>query len=221
MKSVGRQRTNAPVATVPDSDRTAVRYDNLQSMSEGKLKARTKRELIIEVWEALDCESVGAQELRAIEEAVRKRFGNGAVESHARVARLLADEGAELRHPEVLELDVQQRLSDPYFELFRNVLSLSDLDTAAASIMKCEELRKMFASRQDQTGLRRLRDIALKGKGSAQSIAKDSSVDNVRRAEQSEIAEWLAIWLQQPEVYETWLEIRRGTTEFRERFGRR
>jgi len=190
-------------------------------MSERKSKARTKRELIIEVWEALDCESVGAQELRAIEEAVRKRFGNGAVESHARVARLLADEGAELRHPEVLELDVQQRLSDPYLELFRNVLSVSDLNTAAASIMKFEELRKMFASRQDQTGLRRLRDIALKGKGRAQSIAKDSSVDNVRRAEQSEIAEWLAIWLQQPEVFETWLEIRRGTREFRERFRRR
>jgi hypothetical protein len=75
---------------------------SFESMSERKWKSRTKRDLMIEVWEALDCESVGAIELEAIAQAVREKFGEGAVESHASVARLLADEGAELRHAEVL-----------------------------------------------------------------------------------------------------------------------
>lgn len=188
-------------------------------MKEHKWKARTKHELMIEVWEALDCESVGAAELQAIEEAVRERFGDGAVESPASVARLLADEGAELRHPEVLELDVLQRLSDPYQEIFRGVLRLGDFDQAADSITKLEDLRKMFASKRDQTGLRRMREMALKGKRRAQVIAGNLSVDEEKRAEKAEIAEWFAIWLQQPEIFEAWLELRRGTKEFRERFG--
>ena len=82
-------------------------------MTEQEWKARTKRDLIIEVWERLDCETVGARELEAIAEAVRGRFGEGAEESPAIVARLLADEGAELRHAEVLEADARWRAADP------------------------------------------------------------------------------------------------------------
>ena len=36
---------------------------------------RTKTDLIIEVWERLDCESIGRKEIEAIESAVRERFG--------------------------------------------------------------------------------------------------------------------------------------------------
>lgn len=188
-------------------------------MKEQKWQARTKHDLMIEVWEALDCESVGAAELVAIEQAVRERFGDGAVESHASVARLLADEGAELRHPEVLELDVQQRISDPYVEMFRGVLPVADLDKAVDSIRRLEELRKTFASARDQTGLHRVREMALKGKRRAQTIAESIVVDSRKRVENEEIAEWFAVWLKQPEVFETWLDLRRSTLEFRERFG--
>ena len=58
------------------------------------LQSRTKTDLIIEVWEKLDCESVGAAEISAIETVVLERFGDGAVESPMIIARILADEGA-------------------------------------------------------------------------------------------------------------------------------
>ena len=64
------------------------------------LKSRTKNDLMIEVWETLDCENVGAKEIIAIEKAVRERFGEAAVDSPMVIARLLADEGAELRSEE-------------------------------------------------------------------------------------------------------------------------
>ena len=51
--------------------------------------SRTKQDLIIEVWEKLDCESVGAAEIEAIEEAVRARYGEAAVESPMHIARRL------------------------------------------------------------------------------------------------------------------------------------
>ncbi len=188
-------------------------------MSKHKWKSRTKRDLMIEVWEALDCESVGASELEAIKQAVREKFGDGAVESYASVARLLADEGAELRHAEVLELDVQQRSRDPYDAMFRNVLKFSDFKQAAGSLKNLENLRKKFARERDQKGLRRVRETALKGKQRAQMIAGNKAVDERKRAEKAEIAEWFTIWLQQPEIFETWLELRRASKQFREQFG--
>jgi hypothetical protein len=187
-------------------------------MSEQKWTARTKRDLMIEVWEHLDCESVGARELEEIERVVRERFGEGAVESPMCVARLLADEGAELRHAEVLELDVRRRARDPYEAMFRNVLKFSDFSQAAASIKRLENLRRQFERKSDSVGLRRVRETALKGKQRAQMIAGNRGVDEKKRAEKAEIAQWFSIWLQQPEIFEDWLYLRQRSKEFRERF---
>jgi hypothetical protein len=173
---------------------------------------------MIEVWEHLDCETVGAKELEEIERAVRERFGDGAVESPVRVARLLADEGAELRHAEVLELDTRWR-ADPYEAMFRNVLKFSDFTQAAASIRRLENLRRQFARKKDQMGLRLVRETALKGKQRAQMIAGNRNVDERKRAEKAEIAEWFSVWLQQPEIFDDWLELRRRSSDFSARFG--
>jgi hypothetical protein len=187
-------------------------------MKKQEWKARTKRDLMIEVWEHLDCESVGAKELEEIEQAVRERFGPGAVESPVRVARLLADEGAELRHAEVLEMDAQQRASDPYKAMFRNVLKFSDFSQAANSIRNLENLRRQFERKRDQEGLRRVRETALKGRRRAQMIAGNKSVDERKRAEKAEIAEWFSVWLRQPEIFQDWLDLRQRSAEFRNLF---
>ena len=107
-------------------------------------KARTKNELIIEVWEWLDCESVGAAELRQIAEIVSEHYGPGAVESPVRVARLLADEGAELRHPEILEIDVAWRAHDKYAPMLHNLLKFSDLTQAAQTLREMEIFPNIF-----------------------------------------------------------------------------
>lgn len=174
---------------------------------------------MIEVWEYLDCESVGAEELRRIAEEVSARFGAGAVESPAMIARLLAEEGAELRHAEVLDLDTEWRSADPYQAMFRNVLKFSDFEQAAASIKRMENLRRQFERVKDQTGLRLLRELAVKGRRRAEMIARNASVETRKRDEKIEIAEWFAVWLRTPELFENWLELRRRSKPFRERFG--
>ena len=189
-------------------------------MKERKWQARTKRDLMIEVWEHLDCETVGAQELEEIARAVREEFGEGAVESPAVVARLLADEGAELRHAEVLELDAQYRSADPYDAMFRNVLKFSDFKQAAASIRNLENLRKQFARKKDREGLRRVQETALKGKQRAQMISRNRNVDESKRAEKAEIAEWFTIWLQSPEIFNDWLDLRQRSADFQKKFGK-
>ena len=187
-------------------------------MKNGTWEARTKRELMIEVWERLDCESVGAREVEAVLEVVRERFGEGALESPARVARLLADEGAELRHAEILDMDARWRTQDPYEPMFRNVVKFSNFEEAAGTIRRLENLRKQFARKGDREGLRRVSEAALKGKQRAQMIAHNAKVVERKRAEKAEMAEWFTVWLNQPEIFEDWLALRRRSKDFRARF---
>jgi hypothetical protein len=186
--------------------------------SKSEWKSRTKRDLMIEVWEELDCESVGARELEVVLEAVRERFGDGALESPAATARLLADEGAELRHAEVLDMDARWRTQDAYEPMFRNIVKFSNFDEAAATIRRLENLRKQFARNGDREGMRRVLAAALKGKGRALMISRNAKVIERKREEKAEMAEWFTVWLNQPEIFEDWLALRRRSKEFRERF---
>ena len=88
--------------------------------------ARNKRDLIIEVWEYLDCESVGASELEQIQQALTEKFGAGALTSPASIARTVADEGAALRHPEVFQCDLKWREQNLKKWEFREELDFSD-----------------------------------------------------------------------------------------------
>ncbi len=187
-------------------------------MSKQKWKARTKRDLMIEVWEHLDCESVGAHELQRIADEIGERFGAGAIESPAAIARLLADEGAELRHAEVLDLDTKWRSADPYQAMFRNVLKFSDFEQTASSIKRMENLRRQFERTKDDTGLRLLRELALKGKSRAQMISRNPAVEGRKRQEKAEIADWFAVWLRTPELFDDWLDLRRKSKPFQEQF---
>jgi hypothetical protein len=182
-------------------------------------KSRTKTDLIIEVWEALDCESVGAEEIEAIGEAVRGQFGEGAVESPMIIARMLADEGAELRHSEIMELYVKHRANSPYDAMFRNILNLSDLKQALSSIRNLENLRKKLTAENDRNGLRLVRETVLKAKLNTRSAAENEKFEKAKRDENAEIAEWFTIWMQTPEIFESWVELRQNSKEFKEKFG--
>lgn len=170
-------------------------------------QAKNKRDLIIEVWEKLDCDSVGAAEIRAVEEVVRDVYGKSAVESPMVIARMLADEGAELRHSEIMNLFVERYEEKPYTAEFRNILKLGSLLSAESSIRRLENLRKKFAADKDKEGLRQVRERTIAAK-------KELNKTPV----QAEIAQWLTVWLQTPEAFESWLALRKRSKEFREKF---
>lgn len=181
-------------------------------------QSRTKTDLIIEVWEKLDCESIGRQEIEAIETVVSEKFGERAVESPMIIARRLADEGAELRHAEIMELDVLRRTGSPYDAMFRNVLKFSSFKETVISLRRLENLRRKFLADNDREGLRLMREIAIKGKNRALMIAGNERVAPPKRAEKAEIAEWFTVWLQNPEIFENWLALRQKSEDFTRRF---
>ena len=171
-------------------------------------QSKNKRDLIIEVWEKLDCENVGANEIRAVEEVVRDVYGASAVESPMLIARLLADEGAELRHSEIMDLFVERYEEKPYTAEFRNIMKLGSLQSALSSIRRAENLRKKFVADKDKEGLRQLREHTIAAK---KEMKKTS--------EQTEIVQWLTVWLQTPEAFENWVALRKRSPEFTKIFG--
>ena len=181
--------------------------------------SRTKNDLIIEVWEKLDCESIGASEIEAIETVVRDQYGEAAVESPMVIARLLADEGAELRHSELMELYVERATDRPYDAAFVD-LDIRDLKSAAGTIKKLENLRRKYAADNDKNGLRLVRQKGIQLKTGATEMAAKKSADAVARQIAEEIAQWFTVWLQTPDVFESWVDLRQNTPEFIGKFGR-
>ncbi|MEP6787464.1 MAG: hypothetical protein ABJB40_03475 [Acidobacteriota bacterium] len=182
-------------------------------------RARTKNDLIIEVWEKLDCENVGSSEIEAIEIVVAAQYGQSAVDSPMIIARLLADEGAQLRHSEIMKLYLERGAHRPYDAALRSVKRSDDLSTAAASIKNLENLRRKYKSENDKEGLRLVREAALRQKRAALEGAERNDHDAAARNINTEIVQWFTIWIQTPEVFEHWVELRRRSPEFIEKFG--
>ncbi len=191
------------------------------------VSARTKRELAIEVWNGLPRAAVGQNELCEIQSAIAKRFGEGAVDSPASIARLLADEGAEMRHPEIIEFDARWRQA----QIEKSATDFSVLDRFEAGkplrlkqaetlIKKLEKLRKKFERAGDEQVMRSLQDEAVNARQNLQSLAKSERLNQRVRGEQIEIVEWLSVWIRTPKLFEEWLGLRKRSPDFRQRFGK-
>lgn len=179
---------------------------------------RTPRQLIIARWNRLGRPALGTRELSAIQGHLQKQLGNVAVESPAAIARVLADEGAELRHPEVIECDALWRAERIRVEAPQSseIDSSSPLTlTAAEDLIKRLELKRVQANPADAQGLR---SIAIEARETAQRQAGRKTLDPIKRAEQHEIAEWLGVWIKTPSLFADWLELRRRADEFKKKF---
>jgi hypothetical protein len=187
---------------------------------------KTRRELIILTWRGLGEPRVGAKELGSIHRALGEVFGPGAEQSPSAIARVLADEGAELHHPEVIECDARWREAqiNRRTKRFRNLEKLLQkewlsLGQAETLIEKFEELRQRFETESDRDALALLNSLAVSARAVAELIASDLHTDRQRRAEQTEIVEWLKIWIQTPNLFASWIELRKRSAEFKRKFG--
>ena len=93
-------------------------------------------------------------------------------------------------------------------------LSFSGLAEASASIKKLDTLRRKFEQNRESQKLGRLREMTLQFKQDASGMARGKTVERQKRLEAKEIALWLTVWLQSPEIFEDWLSLRQRSTEF-------
>ena len=187
--------------------------------------AISRRDLIVSEWRRLGAASLGSDELIRIQEAIGEAFGKQAVESPATIARELAHEGAELRHPEIIECDARWREAqiDSQLKTFGKVGALQTaeplrLKQAESLIERLKHLLGRFERTRDDRQIAELRTLAIDARRIAVSRAKDTSLPIAIRHEQTEIAEWLMVWLETPNLFEQWVELRKSSPAFKERF---
>lgn len=185
----------------------------------------SRRDLMVAEWHRLGAASLGSDELIRIQRAIGEAFGEHAVESPATIARELAHEGAELRHPEIIECDARWREAqmDSQLKTFGKVSALQaaeplSLKQAESLVGRLENLRGRFERTGDDRQIAELRTLAIEARRTAVSRANETALPIAIRDEQTEIAEWLMVWLETPNLFEQWVDLRKSSPAFKEKF---
>lgn len=160
--------------------------------------ATTKDQVIVEVWEKTAKDVVSTSGLTMIQNALVQRFGFDL--SPASIARVLADHGARLGHPEILQADSRWRAQQYLFT--SDDLAFDTINAADAFIEKLQQLPQTQSLRQ-----------------SVQQIKQELDFLATKCPVAREAAQWLTVWLQNPQIFAGWLDLRRSTAEFQELFG--
>jgi hypothetical protein len=189
------------------------------------IPAKSCRESIVSIWRELGSPAVGASELTQIQNELADAFGEEQLPSPARIARELAQEGAALRHPEIIESDARWRESQianqmNAFQSLRLLQTGAQLqfDQAAAIVAELERLRSRFVNTGDDVALADLKTLAIEARQAAKNRARDSSLSAAERGVQAEISEWFRVWLETPNLFDQWLELRKSSASFKEKF---
>src|SRR5437763_8941002 len=128
----------------------------------------SRRDLIVSEWRRLGAGSIGTDELFRVQQAIAAAFGVQAVDSPATIARELAQEGAELRHPEIIECDARWREAqiDSQQKAFSVVSALQTVERlrlkqAELLMAKLERLRCRLERTRDLRQLAELKTLAI------------------------------------------------------------
>ena len=169
------------------------------------MSSNPKEQLILDIWAGVENESAGAAELEMIQEKLRESSN---IESPASIARTLADHGVRLRHPEILAADLRWRQRRE-LELFApEELTFTTIESAVAWMEKLTALEPAA----------NLRSHVLQVKTELELLATSRQIPPHEKALATEIAEWLTVWLQNPQIFADWLVLRRQSPDFRARF---
>lgn len=179
------------------------------------MKRKDKRAMVLDVYDHEAMGEVTAREIAIINQALIAEFGEGGAMEPGEIARILVNEDLPVRFEQIFRMAT---LRERYENLFVALPGWATLATAEKSIQMLDEHYRRFAARGDKTGMRYARQAATDGKKATTHAAADIRNDAHRRLEQSEIAHWLEIWLQTPDLFQQWLTLRQASAEFRQRF---
>lgn len=105
-----------------------------------------------------------------------------------------------------------------YEEEFHDLLHFSTLEEAEMCIVRLDELLRKFLVEGEKQAAERVREVGRLGKRRAEMIARNHKVDAAKRAEKEEVGRWFGIWLETPDAFFDWLEVRKESAEFQSKF---
>jgi hypothetical protein len=178
-------------------------------------KAVTKKDRILEAARSLRKERYTPAEIEQIRRQLIAHLGAEGKTAPEYIASVLAEAGLRV------VLSAHTDAVGRYEEEFQDLLHFSTLEEAEMCIVRLDELLRKFQAEGERAAIERVREVALLGRRRAEMISHNHKVDAAKRAEKEEIAHWFAIWLETPDTFFDWLEVRRQSPDFVQRFGER
>lgn len=174
----------------------------------------TKKALILEAARAFGKPRFTPAEIEQIRRQLIAKLGPQGNASEDYIGSVLEEAG--LRVAWSKESDTGA--ADRYDEEFSDLLHFSTLAEAEMCLIRLDELLRKFHSEHERSGEQRVREVALLGRRRAEMIARNRKVDPNKRAEKEEIARWFGVWLETPDAFFDWLEVRKQSPEFQKTF---
>lgn len=174
--------------------------------------AETKKQAILEIAETLGLEKFTPAELEQIRRQLIAKFGASGKTSADYIAEVLA--GAGLR----VVLSTEADTEGEYEEEFRDLLHFATLEEAEICLMRLDELWRKFRSEGQSAAAERVLEVARLGRRRAEMIARNPRVEAHKRDQKREILEWFRIWLETPDAFFDWLDLRKQSPEYQQRF---
>jgi hypothetical protein len=172
----------------------------------------TKKALILEVAEDLGKPRFTPAEIEQIRRKLIAQLGAQGKTSADYIVSVLEEAGMKVVWS--TKSDTEGR----YEEEFADLLHFSTLEEAEMCIVRLDELFRKFQHEHERAGAERVREVARLGRRRAEMISRNHKVDAAKRAAKEEIAHWFGIWLETPDAFFDWLEVRKQSPDFLKKF---
>ena len=172
----------------------------------------TKKAMILRAAAAIGAEKWTAAEIDQLRRKLLAEHGAEGKTGSDYIADVLQSAGWKV------VLTAQEEAEDQFEEEFEDLLHFKTLGDAEVSLMRLDELLRRFKAHGENAAAERVMEVGRLGKRRAEMISRNHKVEARKRAEKEEIASWFRIWLENPDAFFDWLDVRKQTPEFREKF---
>jgi hypothetical protein len=174
---------------------------------------KTKKALILEAARELGIEKWTTAEIDQLRRKLIADHGEAGKSGNDYIAEVLKSMGWKV------QLTEREEAEERFEEEFEDILHFKTLEDAEVSLTRLDELLRRFQAHGEKAAVERVLEIARLGKRRAEMISRNRKVEAQKRKEKLEIAEWFRIWLETPDAFFDWLEIRKTSPEFVQKFG--
>ncbi len=107
-------------------------------------------------------------------------------------------------------------LEPPYDGEMSGLLRFANLSEAEKTLARLENLRQRFMSASDKKGVEYCLQVARLGRQRAEMVSRNRRVRTGKRLQKQEIALWFRVWLETPDLFCDWLQLRKTTAAYQE-----
>jgi hypothetical protein len=173
---------------------------------------KTKKALILETAREIKVQQWTPAEIDQLRRRLLAEHGDAGKAGSDYIADVLKDAGQKVT------LNQQEEAEEQYEEEFEDLLHFKTLEDAEVSIMRLDELMRKFRMHGEHAAVERVLNIARLGKRRAEMISRNRKVEPQKRTEKEEIGGWFRIWLETPDAFFDWLEVRKQSPDYLAKF---